>query len=69
MHERDIRVGKKYWVRTREEASPQPVCVVRMFPTDRRCFQCAVASGGYIFLFAGAFIRPVEPEPVAPQAC
>ncbi len=64
MHDGDIKIGKKYWVRTRLEASPQPVRVLQKFQTTRPCCQCVDASGESLIVFPDAFVRPVEPEPL-----
>ena len=61
----EIEIGKNYWVMPGEGLLARKALVLKSANTEPRWFQCIADDGEGYVVFSDAFIRPVEPEPVA----
>ena len=62
MNTTDIQIGKKYWIKPTEDASPRPALVLRSANQEPLWFQCVGADGEGFIVFADAFLRPIQME-------
>lgn len=60
----EIQVGRKYWIKP-DDAPPRPTLVAKMSETEPHWFLCIGANGDGHVVYADAFIRSIEPEPVS----